>query len=336
MPKVSVVMPAYNAEKYIGEAIDSILNQTYKDFELIIINDGSTDDTREIILKYEDPRIIFLENEKNSGIVITLNKGLDQASGEYIARMDADDIAVYDRFEKQVAYLESNHTVGALGTGIRIFGENVEQQERVFTTNSEQLKAELLFNSCMAHPTVMMRRSNLIDNDLRYSEKFSGREDFALWWEIVKVSKVANLPDILLNYRIHKKQITQNKNKSSKRNSMELLEIRMKDVGVKLSSREKISMLMYCTSEFESFTYDDCICFINGLSKIIKQNSKNNFFDQKNLKKVLGLAVTATYNKANFARKEEKKLFFYATLKHIYSVEMMAKLLYHGLVKSRK
>ena len=94
MPKISVVMPAYNAEKYIGEAIESILNQTFKDFEFIIINDGSVDHTKEIIREYNDPRIVLLENDKNRGIVLSLNKGLDAATGKYIARMDADDISV--------------------------------------------------------------------------------------------------------------------------------------------------------------------------------------------------------------------------------------------------
>ena len=108
MPKISVVMPAYNAEKYIGESIDSILNQTYGDFEFIIINDGSRDSTKEIILSYSDNRIVYLENEINSGIVVTLNKGLKYATGEYIARMDADDIAVAERLEKQIEFMEKN------------------------------------------------------------------------------------------------------------------------------------------------------------------------------------------------------------------------------------
>lgn len=150
MPKVSVVMPAYNAEKYIGESIKSILNQTFIDFEFIIINDGSRDRTKEIILSYSNDRIVYLENEINSGIVVTLNKGLEYATGEYIARMDADDIAVAERLEKQIEFMEENKDVGVLGTGICIFGEDVQEQARVFTTNPEQLKAELIFNSCIA------------------------------------------------------------------------------------------------------------------------------------------------------------------------------------------
>ena len=125
MPKISVVMPAYNAEKYIGEAIESILNQTFKDFEFIIINDGSVDHTKEIIREYNDPRIVLLENDKNRGIVLSLNKGLDAATGKYIARMDADDIALKNRFERQVEYLDEHKDIGVLGTGICTFGEKI-------------------------------------------------------------------------------------------------------------------------------------------------------------------------------------------------------------------
>ena len=191
-------MPAYNAEKYINETIDSILNQSYKDFEFIIINDGSTDRTKEIILSYSDERIVYLENEKNSGIVVTLNKGLEKASGEYIARMDSDDISLVNRLEKQVEFMDKNLDVGVLGTGICVFGDSINDQERVFTTNSEQLKAELIFNSCIAHPTVMIRSSILKNNNLNYSEEFAGAEDYHLWWRIAKVSKIATLPDILV------------------------------------------------------------------------------------------------------------------------------------------
>lgn len=108
MPKISVILPAYNAEKYINEAIDSILTQTYRDFELIILNDCSKDRTEEIILSYEDDRIVYLKNQVNMGVAATLNRGLAAAKGEYVARMDADDISLPERFEKQAAYLDEH------------------------------------------------------------------------------------------------------------------------------------------------------------------------------------------------------------------------------------
>ena len=121
MPRVSVVMPAYNAEKYIGEAIDSILNQTFTDFEFIIIDDGSSDRTADIVKSYSDPRIRLLANERNSGIVASLNRGIQKATGKYIARMDADDYSRLDRIKKQVDFLDNHPEVIALGTSFSTF-----------------------------------------------------------------------------------------------------------------------------------------------------------------------------------------------------------------------
>ena len=124
VPSISVVMPAYNAEKYLREDIDSILAQTYDDFEFIIINDGSIDRTKEIILSYSDPRIVYIENEQNSGICVTLNKGLDTAKGRYIVRMDSDDIALPQRLEIQVRYMDANPDVGVAGSMVERFYDN--------------------------------------------------------------------------------------------------------------------------------------------------------------------------------------------------------------------
>ncbi|HGF9542707.1 TPA: glycosyltransferase family 2 protein, partial [Acinetobacter baumannii] len=113
---VSVVLPAYNAELYLKEAIDSVLSQTFTDFELIILNDGSIDRTEEIILSYNDSRIVYVKNEKNLGLIGTLNKGINLAKGKYIARMDADDICLPERFKKQVDFLEKNNEIDLIGT----------------------------------------------------------------------------------------------------------------------------------------------------------------------------------------------------------------------------
>lgn len=327
MPTVSVVMPVYNGEKYLREAIDSILAQTFTDFEFIIVNDGSDDGTKEIIRSYDDARIVYLENRENSGIVVTLNKGLDRAVGKYIARMDSDDIAVKERFEKQVAFLDRNKDIGLLGTGICIFGEGIEREERVFTKKHDLLKAELIFHSCFAHPTVMMRRSVLADNDLRYNENFAGREDFALWWEIVKVSRVATLSDILLYYRIHNKQITQRDDGKAGQNALDMLKLRMSDIGVNLTDGELKSLLIYCRNKGTPFEYEDCICFINGIDKIMIRNKKIGFFNGRALKRVLESAVVFMYNNADVTGNSKKKIFKYLFERHICSARTTVKLL---------
>ena len=211
MPKISVVMPAYNAEKYIAEAIESILSQTFRDFEFIIINDGSTDKTKEIILSFGDTRIVYLENEKNLGIVETLNRGLDAARGEYIARMDADDVAMPERFEKQLAYMEKHPEVGVLGCGVYLYDGKENYGERRFSEQPYAVAVDLLFSCALAHPTVMIRKNVLASSGVQYEAQYHGCEDYRMWTRLVPVTGIANLPEPLLRYRKHRGQITAKK-----------------------------------------------------------------------------------------------------------------------------
>ena len=320
MPKISVVMPAYNAEKYIGEAIESILNQTFKDFEFIIINDGSVDHTKEIIREYNDPRIVLLENDKNRGIVLSLNKGLDAATGKYIARMDADDIALKNRFERQVEYLDEHKDIGVLGTGICTFGEKIKEQKRVFTTNAEQLKAELLFNSCIAHPTVMIRKSVLQKYNLKYNTEFAGAEDYCLWWNIAKVSKIATLPDILLDYRIHESQITKKKDVQYYNMMDSLMEIRFKDIGYIGTKEEKEMFMKYCLGEYESYS-----------DHIRKFNEKNTYFNQKKLVKIFELAIIYALNNSVLKKDARKSIYQYAVKAGMFTWCTRIKVKYHRM-----
>ncbi len=203
---VSVIMPVYNAETYLSEAIESILQQTYQDFEFIIVNDGSTDKSESIILEYQqrDPRIIYY-SQHNQGVAPTLNFALANASGEFIARMDADDISLPHRFEKQLEFLQSNPSIGLCGTGIEYIGE--KSGIRVYPVEHDELAYNLLFQTSFCHPAVMLRRSLLMQNDLQYRNMYTA-EDYDLWRRIVKIAQVANLPDILFKYRIDKTQIT--------------------------------------------------------------------------------------------------------------------------------
>lgn len=333
MPKVSVVMPAYNSEKYIGEAIESILNQAYTDFEFIIINDGSTDRTKEIIDSYNDSRIVYLENEKNAGIVVTLNKGLDFATGEYIARMDADDIAVENRLEKQVTYMEKNKNVGLLGTGIRVFGDEIEASDRVFTTDTKQLKAELLFSSCIAHPTVMIRRSVLEQNKLRYNSEFAGAEDYCLWWEISKVCGISTLPDILLNYRIHASQITQKKDEFYYNMMKKLMNKRLEDIGVELPEKEKAAFAVYCFGKYNQYSLTDLKVFVDGLNYILKWNQTTKYFNQSKLNKVFELSVIYSLNNSSLTVIERKRVYGYAVKSGLFTMLTRIKVAYHGMYR---
>jgi hypothetical protein len=207
MPKISVIMPAYNAERYVGEAIESVLSQTFGDFEFLIIDDASTDSTESVIASFSDPRIRLLKNENNLGIARTLNRGLDEALGEYIARMDSDDVSLPERFEKQVRYLDLHPECDVLGCAIEEFG--ALSGIKRFSEDHETLKIDLIFGSCFAHPSVMMRADAIGKNALHYDPEFSKMEDWELWCRASGAHRLASLPDVLLKYRIHSGQVTQ-------------------------------------------------------------------------------------------------------------------------------
>ncbi len=198
-PKISVLMTAYNSEPYIAAAIDSILNQTFSDFEFIIINDGSTDKTAEIVRRYTDKRIRFIDNKKNRGLIAVLNQGLDLCRGEYIARMDSDDISMPTRFAAQVEYMDANPDVGILGTAGQNFGANTDINYSPEIVDA----AELLRGVAFYHPSVMMRKSVLDKYNLRYDPNYYLVEDYELWTRALRYTKLRNLPQVLIKYRVH-------------------------------------------------------------------------------------------------------------------------------------
>ena len=207
MPKISVIMPAYNAEKYLREAIDSILGQTFTDFELIVINDCSRDDTEQIILSYQDPRIVYLKNEKNLGVAGTLNRGLEVARGAYIARMDADDRSVPDRFQRQVGYMDANPLTVVCGSRVTVFSDDGQQRQADYPTEDAQIRATLLVACPFAHPSVMIRRQALSQLGSGYEEAFEKVEDYRLWTRLAEVGQLKNLEESLLFYRKHPGQV---------------------------------------------------------------------------------------------------------------------------------
>ncbi len=210
-PKISVVMSCYNRESYVRDAIESILNQTYTDFEFIIIDDCSTDKTPEIIQEYadKDNRIIFIRNQENMDYNYNLRKGFKIAKGEYIARMDDDDISLPERFEKQVSYLDQHPDITVLGTFIKTFGE-LEIESWITETDSDVLNVLMNFHNPMCHPSVMIRKSFLQEHDLTYSPKELYAEEYDLWKNIIlNGGKLANLPEELVRYRTHKNNISQ-------------------------------------------------------------------------------------------------------------------------------
>jgi len=199
-------MPCYNVEKYVAEAIESILNQTFTDFELIILDDCSTDKTAEIVKKYSDERIVYYKNEQNLGLVDTLNVGLKLAKGEFIARMDGDDISLPARLEKQVRFLDENPDTILCSVGMELFG--MENTVWIRENNPEDVKITMMLYSPILHASSVFRKKVFLDNNLIYRTEAFPAEDYDLWSRAVFFGKMVNIPEVLYKYRIHGIQVT--------------------------------------------------------------------------------------------------------------------------------
>jgi glycosyltransferase involved in cell wall biosynthesis len=200
-PLVSIILPVYNAEKFLAESIRSILNQTYSNIELIILNDGSTDSSTIIVKSFTDQRIRYYEHA-NMGLANTLNKGIALANGKYIARQDNDDISYPTRLELQVAFMEKNPEYALLGTHARIVDENGNDTGRrhLHPTKSSHLTFDLIFDNPFVHSSVLLNKE-LLSNVGTYDPSSDFFEDHHLWSSISRKYKVANLPVLLLDYR---------------------------------------------------------------------------------------------------------------------------------------
>jgi len=200
-PKVTVLMSVYNGEKYLHEAIDSILNQTFKDFEFLIINDSSIDSSRDIVLSYNDPRIRLIDNEKNIGLTRSLNKGLRLATGECVARMDADDVSEFKRLEMQVWFLDAHPSIGVVGINSYVISERgkvLGKMER--PASHRKIMAKILSENQMVHSSLMWRK-NLLKTYGYYNEELTFAQDYELLLRLSSVADLANLPDQLHRWR---------------------------------------------------------------------------------------------------------------------------------------
>lgn len=224
-PRVSVLMPAYNVQQYIGEAIESILNQTYSNIELIVVNDASTDNTWDVVREYakNDKRMVIHRNKKNLKLSKTLNKCIMLATGEYLARMDADDISLPQRIGSQVAFLEIHHDVGVVGATIEIIdhqGNPIGKRE--YHTSDQEIRAHIFKYSPFAHPVIMMRKYTLITAGL-YNDYYNPAEDYELYFRMGAISKFGNLKETGLKYRVVAKSMTTG---SMQRMELKTIEIR--------------------------------------------------------------------------------------------------------------
>lgn len=320
-PLVSIIIPCFNAEDFVELAIRSIMEQSYSNMEIIVLNDQSTDNTGKILKKLasEDSRIIYIENEKNIKLVDTLNKGLLLCNGKYIARMDADDVSRIDRIQKQVEFLEKNPDIAILGSAMQIFGEGIKEKELLNPTKHERIIAKMFVASPLFHPTIMIRKE-LVDNGIfKYDKNFFRVEDYHLW---VKLStekvKFANLPDVLLDYRF----LTNSETRLGEKNLAERIESHSKIYEIIFHnnniSLNKDEIYLY-TKTMSKNWIDETIslnCILKIYNKIINQS------ENKLIKEYLAKRwIYFLFKTQNFSIIEIKKIITsFITYIGIYSI----------------
>ncbi len=301
---VTVLMPVYNGENYLKEAIESILKQSHTEFELLIINDGSTDLTENIILSYTDPRIRYIKNQKNIGLIDTLNLGFDVAKGKYIARMDADDISHPLRLEKQISFLEVNGDVGILGTAFTYIGD--KEESVTHPEKHETIRFASLFYNPFCHPSVMIRKEIMDGNQLKFKKKYIHAEEYKLWTELLSKTKGHNLKDNLIFYRSHPTQVSQIHLKDQLSMNHLIQKEYLEEAGFDFNEKEwyVIFKLKDTTSGITSSK--ELIHCIEAVEKLIDQNRKLAFFNEEKLRQKFSLLLKNCILELKFV---DKKMF---------------------------
>ncbi|NJD52501.1 MAG: glycosyltransferase [Candidatus Methanoperedens sp.] len=252
-PKISAVMPVYNAELYLKEAIESILNQTFEDFEFIIVDDASTDSSYKIIKEFskKDDRIIILRNENNLGIAETRTKGTKYARGKYIAVADADDISTLKRFEKEYNYLEKHRDCGVVGGFIQLFDSDSGKiiGVRKYYEDDTNLRKRLFLYCPIAQPVCMIRKE-VFNNIGYYDPKYPPAEDLDLWFRIGTQYKFANIQEILLKYRVHKQSATISKIQNMEAMTIEIRKKYSNGYGYSMTLFDKIYNIVISMTYF--------------------------------------------------------------------------------------
>jgi exopolysaccharide biosynthesis predicted pyruvyltransferase EpsI/GT2 family glycosyltransferase len=298
-PKLSVVMPTLNAATYLKESIDSILSQTFSNYEFLIVDDNSRDGTREIIGSYNDSRIILIDGP-NKGISSALNVGIKMAQGEYIARMDADDISMPTRFEKQIQYLDTHPNCGMVGCKVTIFGD------KTFTwnleTDNETLHTDMLFYLPCVHPTVMFRKSVLKDNNLLYNIEYSATEDYEFFARISKYTDIANIDEILLQYRFMKSNATNKNNDTGLPLYLSVMDEQFKSLGLNFSEEElKLLSVHYSIKGLKGIDVIKAFIKIDLLlKKIFIANEKSKIYNRTSLFKTLHKRFKEVYDSLTY------------------------------------
>ncbi len=281
-PKISVIMALYNGEKYVKQAIESILHQTFQDFEILVVDDASTDESFKAVQAIHDERIVLLRNEVNSGPSYSRNRAIREAKGDFLAILDADDVAMPERLEMQYEYMQKHDDVDAVGAYIReVDSEGKPLRAVRFPISPDELKASFFFRCSIVHSAAFIRRSFFIANNLFYDDSYTSSQDFEMWSRLIYVGKVATVGDYLVDYRISQGQISTARMEEQRANAAFVYGNMMREMGIAEAERNMEAHLVLITQVSladSELTVKDvenwCVC-------LKKQNEKRGLIDRK-------------------------------------------------------
>lgn len=283
---ISIALPAYNAENYIAECLDSLLAQTYTNFEIILIDDCSTDDTAQVAQRYHDSRIRFYRNEENLGIVHTLNRAYSLCRGDYIARMDADDTCLPERLEKQVALLESRPDVGMVACDLEMFGARSGVIR--YSTEPEIIRCRLLFSLQLAHNAWLFRRELLDVHGLAYRDEYRYAEDWDFLARASRVTRFSNVSEPLTGYRMFPQQSSQMHRQAQKAAADRVARDQLEYVGLVLMEEEFAVYRKGFGKREVLLSGGEMDVLVSVLERLEQKNREKQMYDEAALRQVIG------------------------------------------------
>lgn len=314
MSTLTVIMPVYNGEKFLKESLNSLLNQTFTDFTVLVLNDNSTDKTSEILGAFtkQDSRITVITKTKNEGPANLRNEGIERASTEFIALLDADDIALPTRFEKQLDYLKNHPEVGVCGTWFTFFGDKKEKTVR-HEVSHDALKVQFLHSCGIGNPTVMFRKSVL--KGLRFEHQYVPAEDYGLWSQLIFKTQFHNIPESLLKYRWHDANISQTKEANLRKSEILIKTKQLEHLRIQPTNPE-ILHYVYAVSLQRNQASEHVIKTVQAAKDLLEHNKNLQVYDLKLFENHINRTIVRTirnatsYNKAFYKFIKNESGFF--------------------------
>ena len=300
-------MPVFNAEAYLRDSIESVLCQTFSDFEFIVINDGCTDKTDEILKSYKDSRIKIFENENNLGLTKCLNRGIELSNGKYILRTDADDVCLPKRFETQFNFMEQHPEIGLCGSWYENFGN--QKGIARYNTKHIEIVIGLLYQSQLSHSTVMMRKETLDNFNLRYDVDFITAQDYDLWSRMAHQCEAANISEVLMLVRFHQESISVKKKEQQLTNRNKIITNQFARMGTTINVAEIELFVAFCNSKFD-FSRAELDQLEDFLERIILANNTSIFLNKALFANfILGKWYHLCYNSNKLASMRYEKYY---------------------------